>query len=86
MRIEDPGADDCMVTRFFKLFMEYGLMWALVVWAAAVGLMAINTPDPVWRWSFLGLSAAGLVLVAVINWARKKLLTMAESAKDGSKS
>ena len=72
--------------RFFTLFMEYGLMWAIVVWAAAVALMAIHTPDPVWRWSFLALSAAGLVLVVVINWARKKLLRLAESAKDGGKS
>ena len=74
------------VKRFFGLFMEYGLMWAIVVWAAAVALMAVNTPDPVWRWSFFGLSAAGVVLVVVINWARKKLLRLAESAKDGSQS
>jgi hypothetical protein len=74
------------VKRFFKLFMEYGLMWALLVWAAAVAMMAINTPDPVWRWSFLALSAAGLVLVVVINWVRKKLLTMAQVSKEGTDS
>jgi hypothetical protein len=73
------------VKRFLKLFMEYGLMWAIIVWAAAVALMAINTSDPVWRWSFFALSAAGLVLVVVINWARKKLLSLTEPANDGSK-
>lgn len=54
--------------------MEQGLIWAIIVWAAAVAMMAINTPDPFWRWSFLALSAAGIVLVFVINWARKKLI------------
>ncbi len=70
--------------RLILKFMEHGLLWAILVWAGAVALMAINTPDPFWRWTFLGLSATGVVIVVVINWARKKLLTATQASKDGS--
>jgi len=72
------------VKKFLVKFMEQGLLWAIIVWAAAVAMMAINIPDPVWRWSFLALSVAGIALVFVINWARKKLV-IAGQAKDGCK-
>jgi hypothetical protein len=71
------------VRRLILKFMEHGLLWAILVWAGAVALMAINTPDPFWRWTFLGLSATGVVIVVVINWARKKLVS-ATQPKDGS--
>ena len=71
------------VRRLILKFMEHGLLWAIIVWAGAVALMAINTPDPFWRWTFLGLSATGVVIVVVINWARKKLVGAAQP-KDGS--
>ena len=70
--------------RLILKFMEHGLLWAILVWAGAVALMAINTPDPFWRWTFLGLSATGVVIVVVINWARKKLVSAARASKDGS--
>jgi len=73
------------VKRLVLKFMEHGLIWAIVVWAAAVALMAINTVDLFWRWSFLALSAGGLVLAAVINWARKKLVLMAQAQKEESR-
>ncbi len=73
------------VKRLVLKFMEHGLIWAIVVWAAAVALMAINTADLFWRWSFLALSAGGLVLAAVINWARKKLVLMAQEQKEESR-
>jgi hypothetical protein len=69
------------VKRLVLKFMEHGLIWAIVVWAAAVALMAINMVDLFWRWSFLALSAGGLVLAAVINWARKKLVLMKEESR-----
>jgi hypothetical protein len=72
------------VKRLILKFMEHGLLWAIIVWAGAVALMAINTPDPFWRWSFLGLSATGVIIVIVINWARKKLFSATQASKDGS--
>ena len=70
--------------RLILKFMEHGLLWAILVWAGAVALMAINTPDPFWRWTFLGLSATGVIIVVVINWARKKLMGVAQASKEGS--
>ena len=70
--------------RLILKFMEHGMLWAILVWAGAVALMAINTPDLFWRWVFLGLSATGVVIVIVINWARKKLVSAARASKDGS--
>lgn len=72
--------------RLVLKFTEHGLIWAIIVWASAVALMAIHTPDPFWRWSFFALSAAGVVVVVAINWARKKLLVAARDPKDGSES
>lgn len=72
------------VRRLILKFMEHGLLWAILVWAGAVALMAINTPDLFWRWTFLGLSATGVILVVVINWARKKLFSATQASKDGS--
>ena len=72
--------------RLILKFMEHGLLWAILVWAGAVALMAINTPSPYWRWVFLGLSATGVIIVVVINWARKKLMMTAQGTKDGSQS
>jgi len=74
------------VKRLILKFMEHGLLWAILVWAGAVALMAINTPDPFWRLVFLGLSATGVVIVIVINWARKKMVVAAQVQKDGSQS
>ncbi|MER3423892.1 MAG: hypothetical protein C4293_12320 [Nitrospiraceae bacterium] len=62
------------VNRLVLKFMEHGLIWAILVWASAVALMAIHTPDPFWRWSFFALSATGVVTVA------------ARDSKDGSES
>ena len=70
--------------RLILKFMEHGLLWAIIVWAGAVALMAINTPDPFWRWSFLGLSATGVIIVVMINWARKKLFSAEQAPKGGS--
>lgn len=49
---------------------EYGLMAAIVVWAAAVGLMAYRLEDSPWRWVFAALALGGILLVKVILWMR----------------
>lgn len=59
------------MTRFLELFMNYGLIAAIVVWAGAVGLMAYHLTDSPWRWAFVALSGGGLVTVGVILWIRR---------------
>lgn len=71
--------------RLVLKFMEHGLLWAILVWAAAVGMMAYHAEDQSLRWAFAALSTTGIVLVAVINWARKKLQTASPERKDGSR-
>lgn len=44
-------------------------MAAILVWAGAVGLMAINLPESPWRWVFAGLSIAGVATVYEIGRA-----------------
>jgi hypothetical protein len=59
------------MTRFVELFMQYGLMAAILVWAGVVGLMAYHLTDSPWRWAFVALSIGGLATVGVILWIRK---------------
>ncbi|WP_447598777.1 hypothetical protein [Nitrospira sp. Nam80] len=59
------------MTRFLEFFMNYGLIAAILVWAAAVGLMAYHLTDSPWRWAFAALSVGGLGTVGVILWIRK---------------
>ena len=47
------------MTRFLELFMQYGLVAAILVWAGAVGLMAYHLTDSPWRWAFIALSLGG---------------------------
>lgn len=68
--------------RLVLKFMEHGLLWAIVVWAAAVALMAVQTEDGGLRWAFLALSATGFGLVALINWARKKFQAASPDHKE----
>ena len=59
------------MTRFLELFMNYGLVAAILVWAGAVGLMAYHLTDSPWRWAFAALSIGGVATVGVILWIRK---------------
>jgi hypothetical protein len=54
-----------------QLFMNYGLVAAILVWAGVVGLMAYHLEDSPWRWAFTALSAGGLLTVGVIFWIRR---------------
>lgn len=54
-----------------QYFMNYGLIAAVLVWAAVVGLMAYHLDDSPWRWAFVALAAGGLVTVGGIIKIRK---------------
>ena len=51
---------------FLQHFMNYGLIAAVLVWAAVVGLMAYHLEESPWRWAFVALAAGGLATVGVI--------------------
>lgn len=52
-------------------FLNYGLVAAVVVWAAVVAMMAYRLEDSPWRWAFVGLVFAGALTVAAIFRIRK---------------
>ncbi|WHZ13863.1 MAG: hypothetical protein OJF52_000697 [Nitrospira sp.] len=59
------------MNRFLQLFLNYGLVAAIVVWAATVALMAYHLKESPWRWAFVLLSLAGLGTVWAIFQIRK---------------
>ena len=73
------------MTRFLELFMHYGLVAAILVWAGAVGLMAYHLTDSRWRWAFAALSLGGFVAVGVILWIRKYVNALNKAPQQESK-
>ena len=70
-----------------KGFLNYGLVAAVVVWAAVVAMMAYRLDDSPWRWAFAALAVGGVATVAGIFKIRKYVDTLnKESEKQGSKS
>ena len=59
------------MNRFLQLFLNYGLVAAILVWAATVALMAYHLKDSPWRWAFILLSLAGLGTIGVIFWIQE---------------
>ncbi len=59
------------MNRFLQVFLNYGLVAAIVVWAATVALMAYHLKESPWRWAFILLSLSGLGTIGVIFWIRK---------------
>ncbi len=53
------------------LFMNYGLVASIAVWAAVVGMMAYRLNESPWRWAFVVLIFAGCGTIAGIFWIRR---------------
>ncbi len=70
------------MNRFLQLFLNYGLVAAILVWAATVALMAYHLKESPWRWVFILLSLAGLGTIGVIFWIRK-YVNKVSNAKQG---
>jgi len=51
-------------------FLNYGLVAAVLVWAAVVGLMAYRLEDSPWRWVFVALAFGGVLTIVAIFWIR----------------
>jgi len=54
-----------------KGFLNYGLVAAVVVWAAVVAMMAYRLEDSPWRWAFVALAVGGIATIAAIFKIRK---------------
>jgi F0F1-type ATP synthase assembly protein I len=65
-----------------RAYLNYGLVAAVVVWAAVVGMMAYRLNESPWRWAFVGLTFAGVFTIAGIFWIRKYVNTMNKAASE----
>jgi hypothetical protein len=69
---------------FVQYFMNYGLIAAVLVWAAVVGLMAYHLEDSPWRWAFIALAAGGIATVGGIIKIRRYVDRMTKASGKGS--
>jgi len=56
---------------FLRLFMNYGLVAAILVATALVAVLAYRLEGSRWRWPLVALILAGFGTVAGIFWIRK---------------
>jgi len=71
------------MNRFLRFFLDYGLVLAILVWAATVALMAYHLDESPWRWAFILLSMAGLGTIGVIFWIRTYVNKTAQTQRVG---
>jgi len=72
------------VKTLLQWFLHYGLMAAILVWAAAVGLMAYHLADSEWRWAFAALSVGGMATIAGILRIRAYIDSLTEASQKGN--
>jgi len=65
-----------------RAYLHYGLVAAVVVWAAVVGMMAYRLNESPWRWAFVALTFAGGLTVAGIFWIRRYINAMHRAANE----
>jgi len=68
--------------KMLRAFLNYGLVAAVVVWAAVVGMMAYRLEDSPWRWAFVALVFAGGMTIAGIFKIRKYVDAMNKSSEE----
>ena len=73
------------MNRFLQFFLNYGLVVAILVWAATVALMAYHLHESPWRWAFILMSLAGLGTVWVIFLIRKYVNKTAQTQQRAGK-
>lgn len=54
-----------------RAFLNYGLVAAVLVWAAVIAMMAYRLEDSPWRWAFIALALIGIATVYVIFRIRR---------------
>jgi cytochrome b561 len=65
-----------------RAYLNYGLVAAVVVWAAVVGMMAYRLDESPWRWAFVGLVFAGGLTVAGIFWIRRYVNSLNKASSE----
>ena len=73
------------MNRFLQLFLNYGLVAAILVWAATVAMMASHLKESPWRWAFVLMSLAGLGTIGVIFWIRKYVQRVCKAQQEVGK-
>ena len=73
------------MNRFLQLFLNYGLVAAILVWAATVAMMAYHLKESPWRWAFVLMSLAGLGTIGVIFWIRKYVQRVCKAQQEVGK-
>ena len=73
------------MNRFLQLFLNYGLVAAILVWAATVAMMAYHLKESPWRWAFVPMSLAGLGTIGVIFWIRKYVQRVCKAQQEVGK-
>ena len=73
------------MNRFLQLFLNYGLVAAILVWAATVAVMAYHLKESPWRWAFVLMSLAGLGTIGVIFWIRKYVQRVCKAQQEVGK-
>lgn len=68
---------------FLRLFMNYGLVASILVWASVVGMMAYRLNESPWRWAFVVLVFVGFGTIAAIFWIRKYVDRQTEASEQG---
>ena len=71
--------------RFLKASLNYGLVAAILVWAATVAMMAYHLKESPWRWAFVLMSLAGLGTIGVIFWIRKYVQRVCKAQQEVGK-
>jgi len=74
------------VNRLLQWFLHYGLMAAILVWAAAIGMMAYHLADSEWRWAFAALSVGGIATIGGIFWIRSYIDRLTDPSQKGNES
>jgi hypothetical protein len=74
------------VRTLLRWFLHYGLVAAILVWAAAVGLMAYHLTDSEWRWAFAALSIGGVATIAGILRIRTYIDRLTDTQQKGNES
>ncbi len=68
-------------------FLNYGLVAAVLVWAAVVAMMAYRLEESPWRWAFIALAIGGVATVFGIFKIRKYIDGLVKASEEqGSKS
>jgi uncharacterized membrane protein (UPF0136 family) len=69
---------------FLRLFMNYGLVAAILVAMALVSVLAYRLEGSRWRWPLVALVLAGFGTVAGIFWIRRYVDKQTKASEQGS--